>query len=180
MTYQDQTHEKGATRKTAHPKSTRELAIELIDDNPQASRTKLLSLYNGAVREDEEYLDAVIEAQGTNDLNWAEDFIARRDEKPTKKRRKKKTREDASAAASEISNAILLNVICENGKRLRNQTGDDLRQLKANNTQRAGLYSALCKKVKGSETVGETLDEDGVRSILKKIGDPDDLATLFT
>ena len=69
--------------------------------------------------------------------------------------------------------------LAENGKKIRDLTGDELDQLESNNIARANLYRELRKQVKGSEVVGDVLDDERFRAVVNHIGDIKELVGLF-
>jgi hypothetical protein len=83
-----------------------------------------------------------------------------------------------SKAAAEARDT-LFNLVAENGKKIRDLTGDELDQLESNNIARANLYRELRKQVKGSEVVGDVLDDEKFRAVVNHIGDIKELVGLF-
>jgi hypothetical protein len=137
MSFHEETFTRGATFKSAH-KSTRDLAVRLLEENPTASRGRLLNLYAAAVQNDQEYLDACLEAQGTNDLNWAEQHREREHARTLPKAQKAqqkgakaaaRTQKTAKASTKLLTRFLLLETKMPNGKAYRDCTREDLEQM---------------------------------------------------
>jgi vacuolar-type H+-ATPase subunit E/Vma4 len=73
----------------------------------------------------------------------------------------------------------LFNLVAENGKKIRDLTGDELDKLESDNVARANLYRELRKQVKGDQIVGEVLDDEHFKRIVDRIGDMKELIELF-
>lgn len=161
--------------------SLTDLAIEIVRNDPEVADGKLLRRWMVQVQDDDDLLEACLKEQGARAIAIARDFIAPKDEEKTKVKqheRRKKTAAALSRAAAEIRDT-LFNLVAENGKKIRDLTGDELDDLESANVARANLYRELRKQVKGDQIVGEVLDDEHFRRIVDHIGDVKELVELF-
>jgi vacuolar-type H+-ATPase subunit E/Vma4 len=139
------------------------------------------------VQDDDGLLEACLKEQGNRAIAVARGFINRAQEGKTDvgettvkqhKRRKQAATAVLSRAAAEVRKT-LFNLVAENGKKIRDLTGDELDKLESNNVARANLYRELRKQVKGDQIVGEVLDDEHFKRIVDHIGDVKELVELF-
>lgn len=156
----------GATRQTWRNKTIREVLADLVERNPRASEDRLRALFAECVRDDDEYLSAVIDyafdntyrarvrqeaRQPVSAIGRAEQLEARAQE----------ARQHAERVEYIKERIILLNQEMPNGMRARNCTLDYMYRL-------GGKFKTVGKP--GSrKTVGETYTEDQYRAKLKGV-----------
>jgi hypothetical protein len=161
-----------------------ELAIGLVHDDPEATDSKLVRRWMVRVQDDDDLLEACLKEQGNRAIAIARSFAIREQESDVgtttvkKHKRRKKVAAMLSKAAIKARD-ILFNLVAENGKKIRDLTGDELDKLESDNVARANLYRELRKQVKGGQIVGEVLDDEHFKRIVDRIGDMKELIELF-
>ena len=166
-----------------------ELALAIVRNDPEAPIARLVRRWMVAVQDDEDLLELCLRAQGNQEVAIALKRVAHEqgaknangDVKKVSVRkhmRQKHASTMLSKAAAEARDT-LFNLAAENGKKIRDLTGDELDQLESNNIARANLYRELRKQVKGNEVVGDVLDDERFRAVVNHIGDIKELVGLF-
>jgi hypothetical protein len=163
--------------------SLTDLAIEIVRDDPETSDPKLVRRWTVQVQDDDDLLETCLKEQGTRAIAIARSFLTPKSESAEKTsvkqhERRKKTADALSKAATEARNT-LFNLVAENGKKIRDLTGDELDELESSNVARANLYRELRKQVKGDQIVGEVLDDEHFKRIVNHIGNIRELVELF-
>jgi hypothetical protein len=167
--------------------SLTDLAVEIVRDDPEASDGKLARRWAVRVQDDDELLAACLKEQGARAIAIARSLINHEQIEEENvgvtsvkqhKRRKKAAAAVLSRAAVEVRKT-LFNLVAENGKKIRDLTGDELDKLESSNVARANLYRELRKQVKGDQIVGEVLDDEHFKRIVDHIGDVKELVELF-
>jgi hypothetical protein len=153
-----------------------ELAIELVKDDPKATNSRLIRRWALRVEDDPDLLEAALTAQGDHEIVLARNYL---DKGSTGGKRKADDKEERLGKKMVLKlGEQLLGFVAENGKPIRDLTGDELVELETNNAARARLYRELSRKVKGQSRVGD-LGEEQMRAILNRIGDVDAYGKLF-
>jgi hypothetical protein len=157
MTYSEVHY--GATRKS-YMKSTRELAIQLMEENPTASRNKLARLYREACEDDPGYMEAVFAYASENDLNFAQKELLRRAQDAESTAKDRANEQEAvteqltesfdkivERGSEALRKVVLLNLKMPNGKKLRHCTW---------NMSRGPVASSRCSRSESRRWVGQT------------------------
>lgn len=165
------------------PTTLTELAIEIVKDDPEASDTKLRRRWVRQVEDDEDLRNDCLEAQAAHEIKIARNTVAREKTKTKAKTSGSRQRQQKITAQFEEviveARRTLFDLTAENGKKIRELTGNELERLETNNATRAKLYHELRKRVKGNEVVGDVLDDKKFTTIMSKIGDVQELSKLF-
>ena len=174
----------GASRQSWRSPSARALLKSLMDDakDPHAGQVMfaafLHALLPTAVRdafeneEEERRLISVIEYWFTNNYNSLLNLYPRPEDKKRNDFRQKsksvaenKIREAVRKRIVEKAEMLLLEWAMPNGKKLRDCTGEEVRELGA---KMPAWFKAIAAKVKPTEIVGKVLSEDQVRAMAPK------------
>jgi hypothetical protein len=156
----------GATRQSWKANSPRDLLRRLIEKNPTTSEERLLTLFTDEVRENEGFLETLIEYWFTNNYR----SLTRGTVEPAVQA---KAREERQAKVAEIKHRVakhierkaqilLLDLTMPNGKKLRDCTGKECAEL---GRKTSAWLVSLSQKLKPAQTVGEVFTEDKVRSL---------------
>lgn len=149
----------GATRQTWKHKSVRDILSEIIADCPNGSEKALRRLFAKAVKDDEEYLSAVIDYAFDNAIMAYRRQRHAPDSATVAAKAEHKAREarqHADRVAYIKEQVILLNQEMPNGQRLRYCTLDYVYRL-------GGAYKKI-GQLGNTKIVGERYNEDQLRA----------------
>jgi len=179
---------RGGAWRTRKDKTLSDLAIEIVGDDPLASNARLVRRWASQVQGDDDLLEACLTVQGNHEIILARNHWGRQENKKDRGKnkaeaarqdRRRKKIEDVTTKAARKTLAQLLEFTAENGKKIKDLTGDELAKLETDNAARATLYRELRKRVKGKQIVGEVLSEKVFKKIMHKIADLPELRDLF-
>jgi hypothetical protein len=150
----------------------------------------LLRRWIAVVRDDDDLLEACLEAHGKHVLVLARNYWDRVTRKQVRRsisitarsRQQARRQRRLDAALLKTATKVRAKVFAftaENGKKIAELNGHELVQLQTSNAGRAMLYRELGRRVKGEQIVGEVLDAEQFKSIVNRIGDVKELTKLF-
>lgn len=159
MTMLSQTGIYGAKRQTWKRASPRDLLKRLMDENGRASEQAIQRKFTVAVRDDEDYIDAIIEYWFANNYR----SLVHKQPQVTQAARAEHAalaeviKEKIKVAAARM---VLLDMVLPNGKPLRDSTGKDC-------AKAGGWLSKIAAEIKPTQKVGEALSEAEVQKLFR-------------
>jgi hypothetical protein len=149
-------HTRSTWRDVTH---LRGMLLMLIAEHPDASRDELEGFYLAKAEMVPALVEEALRRAFDNDL-------AQIDKAPRPRKPPQPVSEDAIAEAVEkIKTIVLLDLVQPNGKKLRDCTGAEVRELAA---QMPSWLKAIAAKVKPGEIVGQVLSEADLRKMWDK------------
>ena len=145
-----------ATTRRVSTKSPFNLLIDIIDGDPTADNKRLFNAWFAAVKQDEEYLEAVAWHTFANLIAALEN--RKRKQAVPKTQTVAQQRAEINALMSKLTDIVLMDLQLPNGKVLREATFAEC-------SAAGGWFKMLAAKGKPSEVVGEVLTEQDLKEI---------------
>lgn len=144
----------GAKRQSYRKASPRDLLKRVMEENARANEQKLQKIFADSVRQDEDYIDAIIEYWFANNYRSLvhKPPQATQAVKAERAARVEVVKKTIKAAATRM---VLLEMILPNGKPLKDCTGKDC-------AKAGGWLAAIAGKVKPAQKVGLVLSEEDI------------------
>ena len=159
--------------------SLSDLAIDIVGDDPESSKTKLARRMQAQIEGDPDLLDKALEQVTLHEVTLAINYFARKAGRKRKGDDREKEKELSGKAVMKLRE-LVLNFNSELGKKIGNLSGYEVLALVGSNATRTNLYTEISKRVKRDQLVSETLQEEQFRAILKRIGgDVKEMGGLF-
>jgi hypothetical protein len=155
---------RGQTRSTWRDEThLRGVLLRLLAENPDAERDELEAMYLAKTEMVPKLIEEALRRAFDNDWNGLQ--------KPKRLRPRptaeeiEETKAKVAAAVETIKAIALLDLVQPNGKKLRDCTGSEVRELEA---QTPSWFKAIAAKVKPGEIVGQVLSEADLRKMWGK------------
>jgi hypothetical protein len=157
----------GAKRQSFRKLSARELLKRIIEASPKAaSSSDLLRAFSIKAREDDDYIDSVIEYWFTN--NYRSLLAAPRSTTATRKEARQRIDTIGEAVKAKIQQSaeiMLLGMVLPNGKPLAQLTGLECKEF----AKVGPLLKKLGQRLKPSQIVGDVFDELQLRDLYRGV-----------
>jgi hypothetical protein len=149
MTYTETLRQGAAVVRRTSPKNIMELLIGIIESDPTADTDRLFRLWSEAVKEDDDYLSAALRHTFTN-LHHAIET----GRKPRQRGQRSATeqRTAINAIKAQVRQAIILDFVMPNGKKLRDCRVDYVKRCNAG-------FDRLLTGLKPNDIVGKKLTD---------------------
>ena len=149
----------GAKRQSFRKASPRDLLRQMVEENKHSSEKTLHKKFATAVRNDDDYLDAIIEywfANNYRSLVHKPEHVVRV-EHQQRNARVETIKERVKIAATRM---VLLDMVLPSGKSLRDSTGKECKKA-------GGWLTKVAALLKPTQKVGDVLSESKVKELFR-------------